>query len=218
MKHHSHRESFKPTLPPLDQLIGAADDLFVKLATFDPEVGDEMVMLLRDQAPNLERLRRLRSLQLNIKGGVDRNPLGQVAWILFWVSESDTPDVAVYSTFHCFDPHSEKDIAFWRQVADQDHWHLFLVCGNSIQDYYTFQELGFETQLDAIIEHRFPAGGNPLEAERLFRMQPPSKDLLTMAEGLHSHKLVLKRSDLDRLSDEELGDLILNRKQPDKPN
>ena len=213
MKPHVHRSSVKPTLPPIDQLIGTANGLFVKQATIDPEVGDEMIILIRDRAPIIDMLIGLQPLMLNIRGGVDRNVLGQVAWILFSISEPDSCDAPAFSTYHCFDPHSNRDTEFWQQVADQNHLHLFMIVGDKLRDFYTFENLGFDTQFNYIMEKRFPEGGNAVEAERLFRKERSCNDLLTRADGHHRHILEISKRDL---SDERLVDTILGRNQPGK--
>ncbi len=210
---HTHRESVKPTLPDLGDLVGPEDGFFIVPATIDAEAGEEMVFVLRDQAPSIERLWQLRSFQLNSRSGVHFTFFGPVAWFLFWASEEDDPDTAAASFLKCFHPHDEKALASWRRLVDQDHWHLFLVVGNEMREYITFCDLRLDEKLDFVVEKRGAAvKGYPAEAEKAFRNQYSNEDLLNMSDGHHRNHLSLDKSGLEHLSEEDIVETILDPK------
>lgn len=216
MNSHRHHNSVKPTLPPLEPLIGSANGLFVKRATIDAKVGDEMILLLRDSAPTIAKLGRLDPLMLNLRGGVERNLLGQVAYIHFWATHPDRPDDVRFSSTHCFDPNCQKEIEFWREVAEQEHWHLFLLVGNEMKQYITFVKLGFDKQIEGILASRDSSINFSAEAEQLFRGQRTGEEIRTAADGSHQNLLMLRKGDLENLSEEQLVNIILSQNQRNK--
>ena len=137
MKTHRHRESVKPTIPRLDDLVGPRDGWFVEPATIDPEVGEEVVIFLRDQASQIKKLCRIKPL-LHVSTEALSNDYGQVGYIHFWLSDQKTPNVAIAFDVKPVDPHSKKELSLWCRLAAQAHWHLFLVTGNEMRGYITF--------------------------------------------------------------------------------
>ena len=192
---HTHHDSVKSTIPRLDDLVGPEDGLLVEPAVIDPEVGEEVVIFLRDQAANIEKLVELKPFRLMIRPGVERNLLGQVGFILFWVSQPDDPDAPVISFVKCFNPHDEVELALWRRLADQGHWHLFLVAGNEMRDYVTFNNnFDLHKGLDIIVERYAPTPiGDPIKAIELFRQQRSIEDLMNSPDGGWSNWLVLEK-------------------------
>ena len=195
MKTHRHRESVKPTIPRLDDLVGPGDGWFVEPATIDPEVGEEVVIFLRAQASKIEKLCRIEPF-LGIRPGIWRNLYGQVGYILFWLSAPKTPDVPMASSVKCFDPHSEEELSLWRRLADQGHWHLFLVTGNEMRDFIYFDNnFDLDKGLKQIAEWRTRVPeGYPIKTRELFMEQLSVEDLMSMPDGHSSQYLVFSKS------------------------
>ena len=114
---------------------------------------------------------------------------------MFWVSSPDDPDTPAASFVKCFNPHSEKDLAFWRRLADQSHWHMFLMVGNDMRDYIWYGDFELNEKLDAIIANRGPASrGDFAEAEEIFRQQSTAEDLLDLPDGRYSSWVLPRKS------------------------
>lgn len=210
MKTHAHRESVKPTIPLLDDLVGSKDGLFVQAATIDAEVGEEVVIFLRGPGPQINELVRLQTT-LYVKPGVTRNCYGPVGWILFRLAEQNEQETPLLTAIKCFNPHSGDEVAFWRRLADQDHWHLFLVVGNEMRDYITYQtNFNLDEGLDTILgqSESFPMK-DPVGAVELFMKQNSTEELWNMPEGGSAQYLRLSKSDIEQMSEEELVKMVL---------
>lgn len=140
--------------PPLDEFIGIADGFFPIRVTLDPQVGEEVVLYLRDQTPFIDQLRQVRPFNLMLKIGVARNEFGPLAFLVFWVPHPQAPKqpFAAYDVY--LNPHSEIQVATWRKLAAQSHWHLFLVgAGGQQREFFEFPNtFGLDDALDFILE------------------------------------------------------------------
>jgi hypothetical protein len=120
--------------------LGPRDGLFPIPVIIDEAVGEEVVLYLRDQTPFMQALKRVRPFQLFLKVGVGRNHFGPVPFLLFYVPNprDESHYFVAYDLY--LDPGSNSQVALWRKLANQTHWHLFLVgAGNQQEDFFEFE-------------------------------------------------------------------------------
>jgi len=200
-----------------DVLVGPANDLYVKPATIEPVAEEEVIFFLRDKAPTIKRLFRLKQLQLNSRVGFDRNVFGPVVWILFWVGPGHDPRTSVVSHVKCVNPQSERDLALWRRLATQDSWRLFLVARAEMRDYFTFDNRDDYFKLGQNLETMVEKCGSfPMvdyvQAKKTFLQQNSIEDLLNKPSGRNRSYLMLTKSELGQMSDVELAKRLLDPK------
>ena len=120
--------------------MGMGDGFLPLKAILDPDVGEEIVLYLRDQTPFMEELRRIRPFRLMFKAGVGRNEFGPLCFIVFWIPSPPDPDAAFAAYDVYINPHSDVQLATWRELAAQSHWHLFLIgAGGQQRDFFEFE-------------------------------------------------------------------------------
>jgi hypothetical protein len=200
-----------------DVLVGPANDLYVKAATIEPVAEEEVIFFLRDKAPTIKKLLRLKPLQLNSRVGSDRNPFGPVVWIVFWLGPAYDPDMSVVSHVKCLNPQSETELALWRRLAKQDSWRLFLVSGDKMRDYFTFNNRNDRFELGQNLESMVKARASvpmvdPVQAKETFLKQNSIKDLLNLPDGHCKRYLMLTKSELGQMTEEEFLKRFLNPK------
>jgi hypothetical protein len=169
--------------PPLEDFIGMADGFFPIPATIDPKVGKEVVLYLRDQTSFMEEICRVRPFQLMLNTGVARNNFGPLAFLLFWIPNHDNPakPFAAYDVY--LNPHSKTQMETWRQLANQTHWHLFLIGeGGKQREFFEFEntfDLG--DALDFMIEASGPVQMIDFNrAKQMFMVENSMEKLLGM--------------------------------------
>jgi hypothetical protein len=111
----------------LDEFIGMVDGLFPLRVILDGAIGEEVVLIIRDQTPFMEQLRLVRPFNLMMKSGLGRNDYGPLVFFLFWVMNPASP-AAEFAAWDCYlDPKNETSLQLWGKLATQTHWHLFLI-------------------------------------------------------------------------------------------
>jgi len=130
------------------------DGFFPIKAALDADVGDEIVLFLRDQTPFMEELCRVRPFRLMLKAGAGRNEYGPLCFMVFWIPNPDHPNEAFAAYDVYLNPHSEVQLATWRELAAQTHWHLFLIgAGGEQREFYEFENIfKLNDTLDAAVE------------------------------------------------------------------
>ncbi|MEI6783248.1 MAG: hypothetical protein WCQ21_20285, partial [Verrucomicrobiota bacterium] len=109
-------------------------------AILDPDVGEEVVLYLRDQTPFMDDLRRIRPFRLMLKAGAGRNEFGPLCFMLFWIPSPADPEASFAAYDVYFNPHNDVQLATWRELAAQSHWHLFLIgTGGQQRDFFEFE-------------------------------------------------------------------------------
>jgi hypothetical protein len=127
-------------IPALDDYIGPRDGLFPISVILDPAIGEEVILIIRDQTPFMDELRRVQPFRLMIKNGCARNDFGPVVFFLFWVENPAQPGEP-FGMWDCYlDPKNETMTRLWRPLAAQTHWHLFLVGeGGQQMNFFEFE-------------------------------------------------------------------------------
>lgn len=126
-------------IPALEDYMGMGDGFLPLPVILDPEVGEEVILVLRDQTPFMEELRRVKPFRLMMKNGCGRNDFGPVVFFLFWVE--NPADLTAFGAWDCYlDPKNETQLRMWRSLAAQTHWHLFLVgTGGRQRGFFEFE-------------------------------------------------------------------------------
>jgi hypothetical protein len=172
-------------------------------AAIDPEVGEELVIFIREEAAAIKQLSRLKPFHLMMRAGVELIPFGPVGYLLFWIPQPSDLGDPVFSSRIAFDPTCARTMAVCRRLAAQGHYHLFLMVGNEMRRCYRFENTyTLDQDLDAIIEKR---GRFPMldlaSAVRLFREEHSVQELIDQPEGGQGRTLVFTTSpdtDIDR--------------------
>ena len=140
--------------PPLEDFIGPPDGFFPMKAVLDPDVGEEVVLYLRDQTPFMEELRHILPFRLMLKAGAGRNEFGPLCFMVFWIPTTADSDQAFAAYDVYLNPHSDVQLATWRELAAQSHWHLFLIgTGGEQRDFFEFENtFNLDETLDFVAE------------------------------------------------------------------
>ena len=137
-------------IPALDDYMGMRDGFLPLPVILDPAVGEEVVLVVRDQTPFMEELRQVKPFRLMMKNGCARNDFGPVVFFLFWVENPMDPSEP-FAAWDCYlDPKNETQVRLWRGLALQTHWHLFLVgTAGRQRGFFEFENnYGLEKALD----------------------------------------------------------------------
>jgi hypothetical protein len=137
---HWHHGRTRFEIPPLDDYIGPRDGFFPITVILDPEIGEEVILIIRDQTPFMDALRQVEPFRLMMKNGCARNDYGPVVFFLFWVENPADPGQP-FGSWDCYlDPKNETMTRIWRTLAAQTHWHLFLVGeGGRQENFFEFE-------------------------------------------------------------------------------
>ncbi len=116
----------------------------------DPSVGEEVALFWLDRTPFIDALARIHPFQLFMRSGLFRSDFGPLIWLLFYVPN---PQLALkpFASMEChINPCDPEQVARWRRLADQTHWHLTLLgVGNQVAGFFEFEN-GF--QLDEALD------------------------------------------------------------------
>jgi hypothetical protein len=95
--------------------------------TINLEVGEEIVLCLKDTTPFISTLAKTRPFNLRIHGGVGRNRFGCLGFFVFWVPSpfNERVPLAIYDLY--VNLRDEKLLGMWRELAFQTHWHMLLL-------------------------------------------------------------------------------------------
>lgn len=113
-------------LPDLPAELRKRSGILPLLTTLDPKVGPEIVLAIFDNTPFVFDLANLKPFDLHVKNGAVRTDHGPVIFLLFWLRDprSRKPFAAWDVTLN---PHDSQHAAPFLQLADQSHWHLFIL-------------------------------------------------------------------------------------------
>ncbi len=91
------------------------------------EVGEEIVLYLKDVTSFVDALAKARPFNLRVHAGVGRNQFGCLGFFVFWIPSpyNDSIPLAIYDLY--VNLASEKQLGMWRELAFQTHWHLLLL-------------------------------------------------------------------------------------------
>ena len=94
--------------------------------TLDPNVGKEVALHWFDPTPFIHDLASLRPFQVSLRTGLFSSAHGPLMWLLFYVS-NPRPEPQPFASVEChINPHDERQVATWRRLANQTHWHVIL--------------------------------------------------------------------------------------------
>jgi hypothetical protein len=116
---------FKP--PALPGGLAIPDGLVPVPAIINLEVGEEIVLYLKDSTAFINTLAKTRPFDLRVHGGVARNQHGCLGFFVFWVPSPFNPLVPLVIYDIYLNLRSETHLGWWRELAFQTHWHLVLL-------------------------------------------------------------------------------------------
>ncbi len=103
------------------------DGLLPGPAVINLEVGDEVVLYLKDSTPFINTLAKTRPFNLRVHAGVARNLHGCLGFFIFWIPSPYNPLVPLVIYDAYVNPRSETQLGLWRELAFQTHWHVLLL-------------------------------------------------------------------------------------------
>jgi hypothetical protein len=91
------------------------------------EVGQEIVLYLRDTTPFINTLAKTNPFKLRVHGGVARNQFGCLGFFVFWIPSpfNERVPLATYDLY--VNLRNEKMLGMWRELAFQTHWHMLVL-------------------------------------------------------------------------------------------
>ncbi len=97
------------------------------------EVGEEVVLYLKDSTSFVETLAKTRPFNLRVHGGAARNRHGCLGFFVFWIPSpfNESVPIAIYDLY--VNLQSEVLLGMWQEFAFQTHWHLLLLDKNGEQ-------------------------------------------------------------------------------------
>jgi hypothetical protein len=142
---HFEASAYRGALPESDGLVPLS-------AVIDFTVGDEVALYWRDSTSFITELSSIHPFQLHLRVGLFRSDFGPLMWMLFFVPNPRTSPQPFASMECHLNPHSPSQLALWRRLANQTHWHLSLVDGKSkIINFFEFENVyGLDTALDSV--------------------------------------------------------------------
>lgn len=120
--------------PNLDQCMGSRDGFIALKAVIDEEIGEEVVLFIRDQTAFMEKLRLINPFRFMMKNGIAKTSYGNLVFFLFWVEDpSDTQKP--FSMWDWYvNPIEDYSADLLDKMSRQTHWHLFLIGENNQQE------------------------------------------------------------------------------------
>ena len=137
-------------IPSLDEGFGMRDGFLPVPGVIGPDIGKEVILIIRDQTPFMEQLRLVRPFRLMMNAGLGRNDYAPLVFFLFWIEDPNNPSTA-FASWDCYlNPKDQEQITMWRHLASQSHWHLFLVGEHGKQrEFFEFENTyGLDETLD----------------------------------------------------------------------
>jgi len=91
------------------------------------DVGQEVVLFLKDTTPFVNTLAKTHPFNLRAHGGVARNQFGCLGFFVFWIPSPFNARVPLATYDLYVNLGNEKILGMWRELAFQTHWHLLLL-------------------------------------------------------------------------------------------
>jgi len=126
------------------------DGIMPTRATLDLEIGNEIVLVIRDPTSFIRTLQKTEPINLRMFGGIESNTFGCVGFFLFWIPVPLVEQVPLALYDFYINLYQEASLAPLRELANQTHWHLFIVDQHSQQR--RFIEFRNTFRLNEIIE------------------------------------------------------------------
>ena len=134
--------------------LGKLDGLFPMPMVLDPSIGEEIVILIRDETPFMSDLCRVAPFQLMMKNGCVAMESGPLAFFLFWVEHPKLPGKP-FAAWDCYlNPKDQNQLQRWRNLSIQSHWHVILIGeGGHQREFFEFENCyALESSLDLIVD------------------------------------------------------------------
>lgn len=117
-----------------------------------PTLDSEVVLLLRDKSPSVERLAALRPFNFHNNSMLLKTPHGIVCVILDWISlpEDAASPYAVYERY--LDIYNQGVMKDYYTLVNQEYLHLFILnSSNKVIDAFEFPNMYGPRDLEAIV-------------------------------------------------------------------
>jgi hypothetical protein len=117
-------------------------------------VGEEIGLFWLDRTPFIHELAKIRPFQFFLKSGLFRSDFGPLMWMLFHVPNPNGKFQPFASVEYHLNPFAADQVALWRRLANQTHWHLtLLAAGNEVADVFEFEnDYGLDNSLNILEE------------------------------------------------------------------
>lgn len=138
---------------PVFDLVPESGILPVPLILED-RIGSEMALVLIDKTPFIYTLAKVKPFDLKLKIGMVATSNGPLAFLLFYVPKTGTPDDPYFAQDYHLNPFNPGMMATFRDLARQSHWHVILVdADRKVQGVLEFENVyGLSNSLDQIAQ------------------------------------------------------------------
>ncbi len=120
--------------------LAAAEGLMPLPVVVDFAVGEEIVFFWIDRTAFVHELAAVRPFQFFLNFGLFRSDYGPLAWMLFFVPNPISPSLPFASVECILNPFEPSQVALWRRLSNQTHWHLTLLGeGDAVADFFEFE-------------------------------------------------------------------------------
>ncbi len=105
----------------------------------DLTVGEEVVLCWREPTPFADQFASIRPFSLYLNTGMFRSGFGPLMWMVFFVTEGSEQSPHLAAAECLVNPDSEIQLALWRRLSKQTHWHLVILDGrNQVKRFLEF--------------------------------------------------------------------------------
>ncbi|SRR6266446_1161518 len=127
-------------IPDFGPVLNQFDGLMPFYVVLEPDIGREVVLILRDRTDFMNTLKATKPFRLFVKTGLVRNEYGPLGFLLFWIQDPQNPKDYVVAYDMYLNPTEEVQIQLYADLASQTHWHLILVGPSGEQeDFFEFE-------------------------------------------------------------------------------
>lgn len=139
-------------LPPIPTGFMRTDGIFHLSVTLDPQIGEEVVLIIHDSTDFIYQLAALSPFNFHTASVAVNTTYGPVYVFLFWVTDPTDRSRVFAGYDKPVNIANPITVDPWIKLSVQSHLHLFLVDANhEVQGFYEFQNnFGFDEAVDTI--------------------------------------------------------------------
>jgi hypothetical protein len=93
----------------------------------DPQIGEENILIIKDTTDFIYKLAKVKPFRMKVKPRIEKTEYGPVFYLLFSIDNPDLPSKAFAIYDKAYDPNNKEHILFLNNLANQTHWHVFLL-------------------------------------------------------------------------------------------
>jgi hypothetical protein len=151
----------------------------------DSKIGEENILIIRDSTDFIYELAKVKPFRMIVKPGIEKTNYGPVFYLLISIENPVLPSkpFAIYDK--AYDPNNKEHILFLNNLANQTHWHVFLLNKDNKQiGSYEFENV-FDLDLFVPIFVKICAGKETID----FNKAREAYEMKNSLEELYERKI-----------------------------